>query len=192
MITARQILAKYWINSVTLNNWRRAWKLKYQKINDRFFLYEEDFFEKKKNDAERISVVYARVSTSKQKKDLDNQIKLLQKYCLKNWIKTEVYSDIWSWLNENRNWLNKLLEDVCKNKIDTIYITYKDRLSRFWFWYLEKLCELHWTEIEVLEWTVDWEEEIVEDLIAVIHNYSAKMYSARRKQFKKVKEILWT
>lgn len=191
MITAKEIFKKYWITAVTLNNWRRSWKLNYIKVTDRFFLYDEKFFKQKEINKNREPAIYARVSTINQKKDLDNQIKLLKQFCIKNGLEiNRVYSDIWSWLNEDRKWLNELLNAISNQEISTVYITYKDRLSRFWFWYIEKIAELHWTKIKILEWVDETEEEIVEDLISIIHHYSTKMYSERRKQFKKIKNEL--
>lgn len=44
MLTARQIFSKYWITAKSLNDWRKQWIIKYKKINSRFFLYDESFF----------------------------------------------------------------------------------------------------------------------------------------------------
>jgi putative resolvase len=48
----------------------------------------------------RKTVIYSRVSTTKQKKDLENQIELLKNYCFQNGYQiNRVYSDVASGIN---------------------------------------------------------------------------------------------
>lgn len=49
---------------------------------------------------------------------------------------SDVYKDIASGLNDDRKDLNRLISDIAEYKIDTVYITFKDRLTRFGFGYL--------------------------------------------------------
>lgn len=67
------------------------------------------------------------------------------------------------------------------NKIDKIYITYKDRFIRFGYDWFENLCEKYGTEIIVLN-NIDTspDKELVEDLISIIHVFSCRLYGLRK------------
>lgn len=79
---------------------------------------------------------------------------MLREYCVKNGIKPyKVYSDIASGMNENRSGLNELITDIKEGNIDTVFVSYKDRLTRFGFGYFEYLFGLFGTKIEVVNLT---------------------------------------
>ena len=82
---------------------------------------------------------------------------------------------------------------IFKNKVDTVYILFKDRLTRFGFDYIKNICEMFNTKIEILDndefRNKDNEKELTEDLIAIMHHYSMKVYN-RRKIFNKIKNEL--
>jgi len=121
------------------------------------------------------------------------QEKILREYCTSNGIVVDsAYKDIASGMNTNRRMFSLLLSDVCKNKIDTVYITFKDRLTRFGFDYFERVFNLHKTKIKVINLTQeeDYQNELTQDLISIIHHFSMKMYSNRRKQLKEIEKQL--
>jgi predicted site-specific integrase-resolvase len=64
------------------------------------------------------------------------------------------------------------------NEVDKIVIEYHDRLARFGFRYLENHCRQMGVEIEVMEDNDSKEpdQEMVEDLIAIITSFSARLY----------------
>ena len=145
----------------------------------------------------RMNVIYARVSTSNQTKDLDNQIETVKGYMLSKGYKIDkVYSDIASGLNENRTGLNSLIKDVKEGKINKVFVTFKDRLTRFGFGYFEYVFGLYGVGIEVLDLTADEaknktsEQEITDDLISIIHHYSMKLYSNRRKKLNEINKLI--
>jgi predicted site-specific integrase-resolvase len=123
-------------------------------------------------------VAYARVSSTNQKNDLKNQEKFLRDYVNSKGIILDDYiHDIGSGLNYKRKHWNKLLEDVMKGEIHTIYITYEDRFIRFGFDWFEELCTRYHTKIEVLNNpNTSPEQELVEDLISIIHVFSCRIY----------------
>ena len=87
------------------------------------------------------TILYARVSTKKQKEYLENQIKRLQEYAKsRNW-KFEVISEIASGVNENRRGLRKLLNKVKRGEVKRVVVEYPDRLARFGFEYLKFFLE---------------------------------------------------
>ena len=142
----------------------------------------------------RYDAIYGRVSTHKQAErgDLDSQINTLLAFvATQNPVNLKTYKDIGSGLNDNRKDLLKLLQDIQSNKINRLFITYKDRLTRFGFNYIHNICKFHNTEIitissEVIEKTA--QEELVEDLIAIIHSFSGKLYGLRKSQLKNINE----
>lgn len=183
------------ISYVTLKKWKDEGKINVKILSKKKILYDIDSLNKDNlNVDNRINVIYSRVSTQKQKSDLEHQIQLIKEYMISNGIKPDkIYSDIGSGLNENRNQLKQLLNDVVQNKIKTIYITYKDRLTRFGFDYFIEFCKLHNTEIFVIdnfENNKSNEQELVEDLISIIHHYSTKLYSNRKKKLKEIEKLL--
>lgn len=81
----------------------------------------------------RNTVIYDRVSTLKQKKDLENQVELLKKFCFQNgWQVHAVYQDTASGISfEKRKDFFEMLDEILSNCIDKVVVSYKDRLSRF-------------------------------------------------------------
>ena len=153
-------------------------------------LYKTNFLNK---DINRKIVIYARVSTKKQKNDLKNQIELLKNFCFQNgYTINEVYSDIASGITfENRIDLFKLIDEVINNKIEKIIITYKDRLSRTGFDFFKTLFNKFGCEIIVISEVGSNKldrEEIFEEIISLLHCYSMKMYSKRKND--KIKELI--
>ena len=95
-------------------------------------------------------------------------------------------------MNENRTGLQSLINDVKCGNVETIYITHKDRLTRFGFGYIEFICSLYQTNIVVLDDSENktFEDELTQDLISIINHFSMKMYGKRRNTLKKCKEEL--
>ena len=196
-VSAKEAKNLLHVSGVTLMNWKNAGLIKYKKLTDRKYLYDIDSIIKNKEekDNNRQNVIYGRVSTPRQKTDLNNQIELIKQYMLSRGINVDaVYSDIASGLNEKRSDFNRLLESVFRCEVDTVYITFKDRLSRFGFEYFTMIFSYFGTKIVILddkeETNKTYQQELTEDLIAIIHSYSMKMYVNRRKKFKNIEKIL--
>lgn len=127
-------------------------------------------------------VAYCRISNKNQSDDLENQVKFIQNHVNgKGLILDEIISDIGSGLNYKRKNWNKLLDDVINNKIDTIYITYEDRFIRFGYAWFESLCHKFGTKIIVLNnKTTSPKQEVIDDLIEIIHMFSCRIYRLRK------------
>ncbi len=112
------------ISRSTLFNYTRDGKIKVTKLDNGYYDYEEaSIFKIIKKDA-RVNVIYSRVSTNKQKTDLENQINKITTYCQsKNIQINKTYSDINSGLDLDRTGFNSLMDDVIDLKIKNIYIT---------------------------------------------------------------------
>lgn len=181
------------ITPMTLKRWKDDGKIQYKKFSERKYLYDADSAESINTIDDRQNAVYARVSNTKQQNDLDRQIRLIKEYMISNGNKPDhVFSDVASGMNENRTDLHKLMELVTEKKIKKVYISYKDRLTRFGFDYFTKFFGMYGTEIEVINLTSenDFQNELTEDLVSIIHHFSMKMYSNRRKTLKLMKQEL--
>jgi predicted site-specific integrase-resolvase len=134
----------------------------------------------------RKTVIYARVSTNKQKKDLENQIELLKQFCISNgWTIDGIYYDIASALDfDNRKQFWKLFEKVLNHEIERVVISHRDRLTRIGWNFFENLFKKFGAEIVIVN---DYQqdkidaEEIFEEIITLLHSFSMKFYSKRRK-----------
>ena len=161
--------------------WRTTGKLQTKElVKNHHLVWVED---EPSNDL-RVVAVYGRVSTSKQKQDLSNQIDVLKKYVISNGSNPKVFSDIGSGMNEKRPGLISLMNEITQNKISKVVISHKDRLTRFGFGYLETIFKMYNTEIEIINLEDDksFQEELTEDLIAIIHHFSMKFYGKRKNQ----------
>jgi predicted site-specific integrase-resolvase len=145
----------------------------------------------------KINIIYARVSNTKQKDDLNHQIERLTNYCSSNNIKVdETFYEIASGMNFDRPKFNKILQMILENKISKIVIEHKDRFCRFGFELFENLSRIYNFEFVIttnspLE-IESFENELTNDLISIIHHFSMKLYSNRRKKFKELANNLKT
>ncbi len=169
----------------TLQNWDKSGFLKaYRNPSNQRFYTEEQLISILKQPEEKINkkvIGYCRVSTSKQKESLDNQIQYLRDYTnAKGVILEEVYTDIGSGINYNRKNFNKILEEVENQEISQIYVTYKDRFVRFGFDWFNDFCKRHGAEIIVLNQpSTSPEQELAEDLLNIVTVFSARSHGLR-------------
>lgn len=126
--------------------------------------------------------LYSRVSSSNQKNDLLTQQKLLDEYAVsKGYIIKEHLSDIGSGINFKRKNFLKLINLVIEGKVSKIVITYEDRLVRFAFDLLVEICKKFSCKIEVINLkSSSPQEELIEDLMTIIHVFSSRLYGLRR------------
>ena len=146
---------------------------------------DDDVYRKAGLASERMNVVYARVSTAKQKADLENQVEVLVNFCNKNGVKVnKTYKDVASGINFDRKQFKVLLNEILDFKVGKLYITYKDRLSRISFDMFKRLFSEFGCEIIVINDTDEKtdETEIFEEIISMLHCFSMRMYSRRRKR----------
>lgn len=195
-VTAKEAKNILKINATTLKTWKDKGILSYKKLSDKKILYDIDSVLNNSDiNDNRLNVIYARVSNTKQHNDLLNQIELVKLYCITNGIKiSKVYQDIASGMNENRKDFNILINDVISGKIKNIYISFKDRLTRFGFDYFKNLFQKYNVNIIILdeleESNKTFQDELTEDLISIIHHFSIKLDSNRRKKLKEIEKIL--
>jgi predicted site-specific integrase-resolvase len=126
--------------------------------------------------------IYARVSSSENKSNLKSQAERLEHYARAlGWEVVSVTSEIGSGVNDKRKKLEQLLKQKDWN---ILVVEHKDRLTRFGFNYIETLVELSGKRIEVVNVADNDKADLMQDLVAIIYSFSARMYglrSAKRK-----------
>ena len=135
---------------------------------------------------------YCRVSSNKQKDDLERQIENVKTYMIAKGYSFDVITDIGSGINYNKKGLNQLIDLITNSEVEKIVVLYKDRLLRFGFEIIENLCTKYGTEIEIIDNTEKTEEqELVEDLIQIVTVFSCRLQGKRANKAKKmIKELL--
>ena len=154
------------ISPQCLYEMKNSGRIEFKQVSDRKYLYR---LPKSFNANELKNVaIYARVSTTKQRKDLQNQINGLKRFVVSNGnIVNEdfIFSDIASGINENRDGLNKLINEVIKGTVSKVVISNRDRLTRFGFGYFKNLFEKYDAEIIEVNMTDEqtFEQELTSD-----------------------------
>lgn len=161
--------------------------------NGRYDYDEESVYKFLNKDVKRKTCIYARVSTSNQKKDLENQIEMLKQFCFSNgYTVNGIYQDIASGISfEKRNDFFILLDEIIAGKVARVVISYKDRLSRVGFELFHHLFLRFNCEIVVMSEVGSTKldsEEIFEEIVSLLHCYSMKLYSKKRAN--RIKEVI--
>jgi len=183
------------VSSVAVRKWIKSGRLKAKRVGKLWMIPEDElkrFLGEKPREIR--AVIYARVSSHKQKKDgdLDRQIERLRSYCsAKGYKVVDVVTDVVSGLKEDRSGLQRLFDIVEKHQVDVVAIEFRDRLTRFGFDYLKRYFESHGVKIEVVEETEKgYMEELIEDFVAIVNNFAARIYGKRSQKFRKIKKAV--
>jgi len=178
----------------TLRNWEKKKKLIPLRTegNQRRYTIEQYNHIMQIKENKRISIGYCRVSAKHQKDDLERQINLMELFIASRGEEFEIISDIGSGINYNKKGLEKLLALISQNRVDKLYLLHKDRLVRFGFELIETICKLHNTEIVTItkDDTKTDEQEMIEDIMNIIHVFSCRMNGKRSHINKKIIENL--
>jgi putative resolvase len=138
--------------------------------------------EDKREEVGKTILLYARVSTRKQQPYLENQVRRLEEYAKSRGWKYEVIKEIASGVNENRRGLQKLLNMVKRGEVERVVIEYPDRLARFGFHYLKEIFDGFGVELVVIngrEGEKERVQELMEDLVAIVSSFAARIYGQR-------------
>ena len=127
---------------------------------------------------EPLAAIYARVSSAENKSNLDAQAERLVQYAIaRGWKVVSITKEVGSGVNDHRKKLTKLLTDASWN---ILVVEHKDRLTRFGFNYLDTILPQMKKRIEVVNQADDQKTDLMQDLVAVIYSFSARMYGLRR------------
>lgn len=182
----------------TLRNWDKNGTLKPSHVTvggTRYYSQEQlnHFLGlKSKTKKDKKIIGYCRVSSNKQKDDLEQQIEHVKTYMYAKGYQFEIITDIGSGMDYNKKGLNQIIDMITNSEVDKIVVLYKDRLIRFGYELIENLCEKYGTTIEVIDNTEKIEEqELVEDLIQIVTIFSCRLQGRRANKAKKmIKELI--
>ncbi len=194
---ANEVLDRLGISRVTLCKYVKSGIIKVNKLGNGQYDYDEqsvyEFLGQKFDRKHKVNISYARVSTQAQKDQLKEQTLRIYNSCISKGIELdEQIEDIKSGMDAARKGFQKIIERVIKGEIGLLVIENKDRLTRFNFDTLQLIFKYYGTQILVLNDALDnrtYEQELTEDLISIIHYFTMKSYSHRRKLNKIRKEL---
>ena len=183
----------------TLRNWDRSGKLRPHHTSSNGYRY---YSEDQLNAVTGIQVApkkvigYCRVSSPKQKDDLERQTENLRTYLYAQGQPFEIITDIGSGINYKKKGLQDLIRKIESNQAEKVVILYKDRLLRFGFELIETIAAIHGCKIEIVDTTQKSEpsprtseasqQELVEDLVQIITVFSCKLQGKRAYKAKKM------
>ena len=132
-------------------------------------------------------ILYARVSSSENKDNLESQLNRLRDYAnAKGYIIKKEIKEIGSGLNDKRQQLENILKS---NDWNIIIVEHKDRLARFGINYLEILLNKNDKKIEIINNTNNNKEDLLQDFVSIITSFTARLYGLRRSKRKTEKII---
>lgn len=175
-VTPKQAREHYNVSEKTLKRWSDSGKIKFinTKGLHRRYIINETTITNKKN------YIYTRVSSKKQSGDLQRQIDFMS-----NKVRdAENISDIGSGFNYNRRGFQKIIREVIRGGVDSVFVSHPDRFSRISFDFFKWLFKHFGTKLIALSKTGLSKEtnndEFTEDIIGIITHYTAKYYGQRK------------
>jgi excisionase family DNA binding protein len=177
LYTPKQLSELLNVSTETIRLWSIEGKIRtvVTKGGHRRYIYKQ----KTANDGlEKISYIYARVSSHKQQHDLERQIDFL-KARYPNYV---VVSDIGSGLNYKRRGFNTILDKLIDGLVAEVVVAYRDRFVRFGFDFMEHLFKRHGAVLRVHENKrfKDSISELHDDLLSIITVFTARYYGTRK------------
>ena len=174
----------------TLRNWDRSGKLHpHHTSSNGYRYYSEDQLNAVTGIqmAPKKVIGYCRVSSPKQKDDLERQVENLRTYLYAQGKPFEIIIDVGSGINYKKKGLQDLIRRIESNQAEKVVILYKDRLLRFGFELIETIAAIHGCKIEIVDTTQKSEQqELVEDLVQIITMFSCKLQGKRAHKAKKM------
>jgi excisionase family DNA binding protein len=178
MLKPKEVCQKLGISYRTLQSYVKKGYIKPVILQSGKWRFKEEDVERLMGIVRKRKVIlYARVSSNKQKDDLINQVKYLEEN-VKEY--DQVITDVGSSLNMKRKGFLKLLRMILNNEVSKIVIAYPDRLVRFGFEIIEEVCKAHNCELVVLNKEDKTpEHELIEDLTSILVSFSEKLQGMR-------------
>jgi putative resolvase len=127
--------------------------------------------------------VYARVSSAENRKNLEAQAERVSAFCTaRGWQVAKVVKECGSGVNEERPQFLALLADT---SISHIVVEHKDRGARFGVAYIQTLLKTQGRELVVVNEAKEGQEDLMQDFVAIITSFCARLYSLRQANRKK-------
>lgn len=170
-ITAKKF---YGVSKDTLRRWAKKGKINVIRTKGNHRRY----FMPDKQEPNSQKIIYARVSSSKQKEHLENQVKILQE----KFPEHTVIKDIGSGINYDRKGFKTILEQVFDKNVEEVVVASKDRFVRFGFELFEFIFNKFGTRIKIInsKKCKTSEQELAEDLLSVVTVFTARYHGKRK------------
>lgn len=174
-VTPREACKLLQVSEKTLRNWDEAGKISTIRTPSNQRRYDIDSVLGAGHN--RITAIYGRVSSHKQRHDLERQLD----YLISLYPQAKIFKDIGGGLNFKRKGLLALLGQVMSGDISTVVVAHQDRLARFGADIIKWICEQNNCQLVVLNRSeLSPEREMVEDILAIIHVFSCRLYGLRK------------
>lgn len=171
---AREILG---VSEKTLRVWESEGKINAIRTPNGHRRYDVQTYLVDKGQDTRPTILYARVSSHKQREDLQRQ----SDYLLQQYPNGELISEVGGGLNYKRPKLIAILERIGSGMVSQFVVCHRDRLSRFGYDLFDFYCKQNNCKLLVLNVRdLSPEEEIVEDILTILHCYSSRIYGLRK------------
>ena len=176
-LPSRKAAERLGLHPQTLRHYARQGKIPYYRNAGGQPLYDVDAFLRGEADPE--TVCYCRVSSAKQRGDLQRQVAQMREL----YPDAQVVTDVAGGLNWKRKGLLSILERLHRGDKLQVVVAHRDRLARFGFELIQWLVEQNGSSVLVLNQPdASPESELTEDLLAILHSFSCRMHGLRRYQ----------
>ena len=169
----------YSVSTQTLRSWADTGKVESVRTPGGVRLYKlpEDQHLQLQNQAAQLSISYIRVSSGKQKDDLERQ----RTFMLDRFPDNEVIADIGSGVNWKRKGLLAILDQANRGNVKEVVVASRDRLCRFAFELLEYILKQRGVQLTVLDSKdASAEEELSDDLLSIVQIFCCRKNGKRR------------
>lgn len=169
-VSPKEAAEYYGVIPNTIRTWADQGKIQFIKTDGghrRYLIEDKDDIEN-----ERRRIIYCRVSSRKQKKDLERQTEFLRKHYPDH----EVITDIGSGINFKRPGFIRILEELFDGNIEEVVVAHRDRFSRIGFEFFEWLFQKFESKITTFDKESESQEkELSKDLMEIITIFSARI-----------------
>ncbi|WP_405689015.1 IS607 family transposase [Streptomyces sp. NBC_00057] len=169
----------------TIRRWEREGRIAPQRVSGQRYFTDADVRQVLQpgfDESARQTIVYCRVSSPGQKDDLASQVQAMEEFCrgrglaVDQWIR-----EVGGGMNLQRKKFLALMDAIERGEVGTLVIAHKDRLARFGFDYLEHVATKNGCTIVVAnQESLSPQEEMVQDLLAIVHTFSGRLHGLRR------------
>ena len=177
--TPRQLAKLLSVTTETLRQWESRGIIKTTKTagGHRRYIYEKQQ-SGTSSESGKTNYIYARVSSAKQKNDLERQIASLQS----RYPGFEVIKDIGSGINFKRPGLKSLLESIFEGNVSKVVVAHRDRLSRFGFELFMYIFTRFGVQLEVVgsEDVQEPHDILINDIMSIVTVFTARYYGSRK------------
>lgn len=185
------------VSTSTMRLWDREGVLKPARRtqgNHRRYQSEKlnSFQSKDSGQSEKLVILYGRVSSFDQKKDLERQNETLLHWQRSSQEKPfQLISDLGSGINFKKRGLKKLFNLILSGQVKKLVLCHKDRLLRFGNELIFLLCQHFGVEVELIEEKEAESDEIqlARDVLTIITVFSSRLYGRRSHEKRKARQL---